>query len=179
VRDAADLRELLVENQVGGEIGGQMCIRDRTSGKYSGKVLFQSTNGLVAGQSSYQKGSVLFVNLPLGYLKGNTDGLMLRVPKVHAEAVYTSLRAWEQRTKITIEEQGYRLFARRDVNNYIAVSSNLDDQQMYDVKTKGSYNADAAKQSGRCLLYTSNNPCLPHFARHASLSFVLGKCRRH
>jgi len=40
-------------------------------------VLFHSSNGLVAGQQSYQKGSVLFVNLPLGYLKGSTDGLLL------------------------------------------------------------------------------------------------------
>ena len=31
----------------------------------------------MAGQQSYQKGSVLFVNLPLGYLKGSTDGLLL------------------------------------------------------------------------------------------------------
>ncbi len=50
-----------------------------TSGDYAGQVLFRSTNGLVAGQQSYQKGSVLFVNLPLGYLKGNTDGLLLHV----------------------------------------------------------------------------------------------------
>jgi hypothetical protein len=48
-----------------------------TSGNYAGEVLFRSNNGLVAGQQPYQKGSVLFVNLPLGYLKGNTDGLML------------------------------------------------------------------------------------------------------
>ena len=48
-----------------------------TSGNYSGEVLFQSSNGLVAGEQSYQKGSVLFVNLPLGYLKGSTDGLLL------------------------------------------------------------------------------------------------------
>ena len=48
-----------------------------TSGKYAGEVLFQSSNGLVAGEQSYQKGSVLFVNLPLGYLKGSTDGLLL------------------------------------------------------------------------------------------------------
>lgn len=48
-----------------------------TSGDYAGQVLFRSNNGLVAGQQSYQKGSVLFVNLPLGYLKGNTDGLLL------------------------------------------------------------------------------------------------------
>jgi hypothetical protein len=50
-----------------------------TSGNYAGEVLFRSSNGLVAGQQPYQKGSVLFVNLPLGYLKGSTDGLMLHV----------------------------------------------------------------------------------------------------
>jgi Polysaccharide deacetylase len=50
-----------------------------TAGNYSGKVLFRSKNGLVAGQQSYEKGSVLFVNLPLGYLKGSTDGLLLHV----------------------------------------------------------------------------------------------------
>jgi hypothetical protein len=50
-----------------------------TSGNFAGEVLFRSSNGLVAGQHSYRKGSVLFVNLPLGYLKGNTDGLMLHV----------------------------------------------------------------------------------------------------
>jgi hypothetical protein len=48
-----------------------------TSGNYAGEVLFHSSNGLVAGQQSYHKGAVLFVNLPLGYLKGSTDGLML------------------------------------------------------------------------------------------------------
>jgi len=48
-----------------------------TSGNYSGEVLFHSSNGLIAGEQSYQKGSVLFVNLPLGYLKGSTDGLLL------------------------------------------------------------------------------------------------------
>ena len=48
-----------------------------TSGDYNGEVLFHSSTGLVAGERSYQKGSVLFVNLPLGYLKGNTDGLLL------------------------------------------------------------------------------------------------------
>jgi hypothetical protein len=48
-----------------------------TSGSYAGEILFHSSNGLVAGQQSYQKGSVLFVNLPLGYLKGSTDGLLM------------------------------------------------------------------------------------------------------
>ena len=50
-----------------------------TSGNYAGEVLFHSDNGLAAGQQAYQKGSVLFVNLPLGYLKGSTDGLLMHV----------------------------------------------------------------------------------------------------
>ena len=50
-----------------------------TTGNYTGKVLFRSPDGLVAGEHSYKKGTVLFVNLPLGYLKGNTDGLLLHV----------------------------------------------------------------------------------------------------
>ena len=36
-----------------------------------------SDAGIVAGERKYQSGSVLFVNLPLGYLKGSTDGLPL------------------------------------------------------------------------------------------------------
>jgi hypothetical protein len=48
-----------------------------TSGNYDGNVLLHSDAGVVAGEHKYQSGSVLFVNLPLGYLKGNTDGLPL------------------------------------------------------------------------------------------------------
>ncbi len=48
-----------------------------TSGNYDGHVLLHSDAGIVAGERKYQNGSVLFVNLPLGYLKGNTDGLPL------------------------------------------------------------------------------------------------------
>jgi len=46
-----------------------------TSGQYSGDALFQSKVGIVAGEHVYESGSVFFVNLPLGYLKANTDGL--------------------------------------------------------------------------------------------------------
>ena len=48
-----------------------------TAGNYSGKVLFHSASGLVAGERRYQQGSVLFINLPLGYLKANTDGMLM------------------------------------------------------------------------------------------------------
>jgi hypothetical protein len=48
-----------------------------TSGTYSGQVLLRSQSGIVAGLHRFKKGCVLFVNLPLAYLKLNTDGLPL------------------------------------------------------------------------------------------------------
>lgn len=48
-----------------------------TADNYSGNVLMRSGAGIAAGEHDYRKGSVLFVNMPLGYLKANTDGLLL------------------------------------------------------------------------------------------------------
>lgn len=48
-----------------------------TSGAFDGHVLLRSDAGVVAGEHRYGRGSVLFVNLPLGYLQTKTDGLML------------------------------------------------------------------------------------------------------
>jgi len=48
-----------------------------TSGNYAGQLLLHSDAGVVAGEHKFDKGSVLFVNLPLGYLKSRTDGLLL------------------------------------------------------------------------------------------------------
>jgi hypothetical protein len=50
-----------------------------TSGQYAGQVLLRSSAGVAAGYHRYQDGWVLFVNLPLGYLKSDTDGLPLHV----------------------------------------------------------------------------------------------------
>ncbi|SOZ38912.1 conserved exported protein of unknown function (plasmid) [Cupriavidus neocaledonicus] len=49
-----------------------------TQGSYSGSALLTSPNfGLVAGLRNFGTGSVLFVNLPLSYLKGQTDGMLM------------------------------------------------------------------------------------------------------
>ena len=48
-----------------------------TEGQYAGKTLLHAGANVVAGEHQYEKGSVLFVNVPLGYLKSNTDGLLL------------------------------------------------------------------------------------------------------
>jgi len=49
-----------------------------TQGRFDGKTLLQGRSGnLVAGLRAVGKGRVLFVNLPLGYLKLRTDGMLL------------------------------------------------------------------------------------------------------
>ncbi len=49
-----------------------------TRGDYTGTTLLTSMDfGLVAGVNKYGKGSVLFINTPLSYLKGQTDGMLL------------------------------------------------------------------------------------------------------
>ena len=47
-------------------------------GDFSGEQLLSTRDGsLAAGYKAVGKGGLLFVNLPLGYLKGQTDGLLL------------------------------------------------------------------------------------------------------
>lgn len=66
----------------------------------------------------------------------NTDGLTVRVPRTMRQGVEDARAAWEQLTKLTLEEAVYSKMFIRDVNNYIAV---------YDhggVKRKGAYEYD-------------------------------------
>lgn len=49
-----------------------------THGPYAGDTMLDTNdNTLIAGVHSYGEGRVLFVNLPLGFLKTRTDGLLL------------------------------------------------------------------------------------------------------
>jgi hypothetical protein len=48
-----------------------------TEGDYAGTTLMHSGDAVVAGYRAHGKGKVVFVNIPLGYLKGRTDGLLL------------------------------------------------------------------------------------------------------
>jgi len=49
----------------------------QTEGKFQGTTLLQSDTGLAAGETRHGAGSVLFVNLPLGYLETRTDGMLM------------------------------------------------------------------------------------------------------
>jgi len=49
----------------------------RTLGDFDGSVLLRTKRGLAAGYRKEERGQVLFVNLPLGYLASRTDGLLM------------------------------------------------------------------------------------------------------
>ena len=49
----------------------------RTDNNFDGKVLLYSSGGVAAGIREDNLGHVLFVNVPLGYLEGRTDGLLM------------------------------------------------------------------------------------------------------
>lgn len=57
-------------------------------------------------------------------IQSNTDGLVYRIPIEHMDEVKSIVKAWEKRTKMTMEYDYTTLIAQRDVNNYIAVFDN-------------------------------------------------------
>ena len=84
-------------------------------------------------------------------LSANTDGLLLRVPKDKATDIESTLKAWEESTSLTLEKTEYRTVARRDVNNYVAIPLNPDKHGDIVIKSKGAYNVNATKLSGRII----------------------------
>lgn len=57
-------------------------------------------------------------------IQSNTDGLVYRIPIERMDEVKTIVKAWEKRTKMTMEYDYTTFIAQRDVNNYIAVFDN-------------------------------------------------------
>ena len=66
-------------------------------------------------------------------LQINTDGLTAVIPRTEKRNFYNQSVAWEKKTKLILEYQGYKKMIIRDVNSYIAQS--LDGY----VKRKGAF----------------------------------------
>ena len=64
----------------------------------------------------------------------NTDGIVMKYPRVMEETALRVVREWEAATGFETEETEYAAIYCRDVNNYIAVKPNGK------AKTKGAYN---------------------------------------
>lgn len=57
-------------------------------------------------------------------IQSNTDGLVYRIPIEHMDEVKSIVKAWEKRTKMTMEYDIATLLVQADVNNYICVFNN-------------------------------------------------------
>lgn len=57
-------------------------------------------------------------------IQSNTDGLIYKINKDDFDTLDAIVKAWEKRTKMTMEYDYTTLIAQRDVNNYIAVFDN-------------------------------------------------------
>lgn len=76
------------------------------------------------------------MNIPgLTMIQANTDGLTIRVPRAFEWMVDAVCKWWEDFTCLTLESVHYDLMAIRDVNNYMAVSTDGK------VKQKGAYDS--------------------------------------
>jgi len=67
-------------------------------------------------------------------IQANTDGLTIRLPRVHMDWYHQVCDAWQAWSLMDLEYAEYRSMHIRDVNNYIAVGSDGK------AKTKGAYN---------------------------------------
>lgn len=66
-------------------------------------------------------------------LAANTDGVTIRYQRQSIERVRAVLRAWQDTTGLELETNAYRLFAQKDVNNYLAADG------LGRIKTKGAF----------------------------------------
>lgn len=69
----------------------------------------------------------------LGLIQINTDGLTATLPAASRPAYERVCKAWEAETRLSLEFATYRSFFCRDVNNYLAVSTDGK------IKAKGAY----------------------------------------
>lgn len=66
-------------------------------------------------------------------VSGNTDGIVVKVPKGKEELRDSIVKAWEEKTRFKMEYTFYKAILSKDVNNYYAVKENGG------VKRKGLY----------------------------------------
>jgi len=72
-------------------------------------------------------------------LSANTDGVLIKVHNNNFEKFGKQNLEWEQETKFNLEYNEYVKYARRDVNNYTALTTNNK------TKSKGCFNAPDLK----------------------------------
>jgi len=90
-------------------------------------------------------------------LQANTDGITVRMPRDQYDTVQALMKKWEELTGLVLEDAHYKSMFIRDVNNYIAVTT--DDKY----KFKGAFEIDKAwhkDQSHRIVAIAVARACI-------------------
>jgi len=82
------------------------------------------------------------VNLGAKILSANTDGVTVYVRRCDIDALKSTASEWEKRLGFELEYQEYSNIFRRDVNDYMAISTSGK------IKYKGAINAESGKGDG-------------------------------
>jgi hypothetical protein len=107
-----------------------------TEGDYAGQVMLRSSAGIAAGYRKYKEGRVLFVNLPLGYLKGDTDGLPL-----HTFLKYFAVRMLSLPHLLSVPDGVGGLVLNWHVDSNAAISA-LQSMNSWTILQQGPYSID-------------------------------------
>lgn len=83
-------------------------------------------------------------------VSANTDGIVLRVPKTHADAFHQIIKSWEEATGFETEHTPYRALYSSSVNSYMAIKEDGK------VKRKGPFADPWAENDARGMM--SKNP---------------------
>jgi hypothetical protein len=90
-------------------------------------------------------------------LQANTDGITVRMPRNQYDSVQTLMKKWEELTGLVLEDAHYKSMFIRDVNNYIAVTTDSK------YKFKGAFEIDKAwhkDQSHRIVAIAVARACI-------------------
>ncbi len=109
---------------------------------YSPDLMIQVT---ISGQLSLLMliERIELVGIPI--VSGNTDGIIIKCPVSRYDELKNIVSMWEIDTRFKTEETRYKAVYSRDVNNYIAVKTNLGEgkerylDERLGLKAKGSY----------------------------------------
>ena len=102
----------------------------------------------------------------------NTDGLEVLIPRIHEILYHDICKRWEESTKFKLEYLDYQKMIIRDVNNYIAISTEGK------IKRKGAYEYDRPLHKDLSMLvvpkaveqyYLNNTPIETYIKKHTDI----------
>lgn len=102
-------------------------------------------------------------------ISANTDGIVIKCPRVLREDVNTIIAAWERRANLKTEETVYKALYSRDVNNYFAVKEDGK------VKAKGVFSAPGLSKNPQNTICTE--AVTAYITRGTELQHTICSCR--